>query len=413
MLRRGFVDTRPLRTSAAFRRLWTSSVLGAVGGQIMFVAVLFQVWELTHSPIWTGAIGLVRAVPMICCGVLGGAIADAMDRRSVVRVTTSLQACVGLGLATQVLAGWESLAVLFSLVALGAGIGAVDAPARRTFVPRLLPREEIGAGIALQHLSFQAAMLAGPAIGGALIAQWDVSVSFLAYSGAVVISLYGILRLPKMRVADGSPRPGFAAIAGGLRFVAARPVLRGAFGTDLAMTLLSMPISLFPLVNEVRFGGDPQTLGLFLSCIAVGGMVADLTSGWVTRADRPGIIQLCAAGSWGLTLTVFGIAGPLWLAMGMLALAGAADTILVVSRGGMIQLATPDSHRGRVNALEHSLSVAGPELGNARGGLVAGATSASFALVSGGLASVLVIVVIAWRNVPMRTFRTSEPDRVE
>lgn len=407
ILQRGLVDIRPLRSSPAFRRLWFSGVLAITGGQVMMVAVLYQVWELTGSPIWTGAIGIVRAVPLIVCGVLGGAIADAVDRRSLVRVTTTVQACVGLGLAIQVLAGWDSLAVLFALVALGAGTGAVDAPARRTFVPRLLAREEVMAGVALQHLSVQGAMLLGPAIGGVLIGWWDVSVCFGVHAAAVLASLYGIIRLPSMAVAEGARRPGFRAIAEGFTFVRSRAVLRGAFGIDLGATLLAMPVALFPLVNEVRFGGSPETLGLFLSCVAIGGMLAGLTSGWVTRADRPGVVQLCAAGTWGLALTVFGLAGPVWLAMGMLVLAGGADTILVVSRGGMVQMVTPDTHRGRVNALEHTLGVAGPELGNARGGLVAQFTSAPFALVSGGLSSILVIALIAWRNRPMRTFRLS------
>ncbi len=171
---------------------------------------------------------------------------------------------------------------------------------------------------------------------------------------------------------------------------------------------MAMPVALFPLVNEVRFDGDPRTLGLLLSSIAVGGIVAGLASGTVTRVDRPGPIQLWAAAVWGAALAVFGLVGPPWLALLMLALAGAADTVAVLARGLMVQLATPDNRRGRVSACDHVIGVARPDVGNFRAGMVAGMTSAPFALASGGLACVALIGLTAWRNPALRSFRVSE-----
>ena len=176
--------------------------------------------------------------------------------------------------------------------------------------------------------------------------------------------------------------------------------------TDLSATLLAMPIALFPLVNEIRFGGDPQTLGLFLSAVAVGGITAGLLSGTVTRRRRAGLVQLAAAAVWGLALAGFGLAGPLWLALGCLAVAGAADTVSVVTRSALVQLETPDAYRGRVSSVEHVIGVAGPELGNFRGGLLASATSASFSLVFGGLSALLAIAAVAAANAPLRAYRT-------
>lgn len=170
--------------------------------------------------------------------------------------------------------------------------------------------------------------------------------------------------------------------------------------TDLSATLLAMPIALFPLVNEIRFGGNPQTLGLFLSAVAVGGITAGLLSGTVTRWRHGGLVQLSAAGVWGLALACFGLAGPLWLALGCLAVAGAADTVSVVTRSALVQLETPDAYRGRVSSVEHVIGVAGPELGNFRGGLLASATSASFSLVFGGLSAILAIAAVAATNAP-------------
>lgn len=407
-LGRGLLDVRPLRSSPPFRRLWGSSLLGALGGQVAVVAVLFQVWDLTHDPVWTGAIGLANAVPLIVFGLVGGTLADAVDRRNLVRWSTVGQALAGLALAAQAATGVQSLWLVLGLVSAQSAANAVGAPARRTFIPRLLGPEQVGAGIALQMLTFQGAMLIGPALGGLIIGQWGVGACYLTFASMVVLSLYGILRLPSMPPEGAGTRPDLRSTMAGFAYVLQRPVLRGSFASDLAATLLSMPIALFPLVNEVRFGGSPQMLGLFLSCVAVGGMTAGLFSGLVTRADRPGPIQLGAAGVWGLALAGFGFAGPLWLAMALLIVAGAADTVSVTSRGLMIQLATPDSHRGRVSAVDHIVGVAGPDVGNFRAGVVAGLTSAPIALATGGLACAGLVGWIALRNRTLRDFRISK-----
>jgi MFS family permease len=169
------IDIRPLRASPAFRRLWIGSSLSALGGQLAVVAVLLQTWELTASPFAVGAIGLAKAAPMIVFGLVGGALADAVDRRRLVLLTTVGQLLVAGLLTAQALAGIGSLGLLLVLVALQAAGGALGAPARRTFVARLLPAEQVGPGVALTTLGFQAAMLVGPAIGGVFAARWGVS----------------------------------------------------------------------------------------------------------------------------------------------------------------------------------------------------------------------------------------------
>ncbi|WP_413452852.1 MFS transporter [Georgenia phoenicis] len=406
-MKRRLLDVRPLRVSAAYRRLWVGTSLSAVGGQIASVAVLFQVWEMTHSPVWTGAVGLARAVPLVVLGLVGGALADAVDRRSLVRWTMVAQVVTALGLAVQALLGLESLAVLLLLVATQAAFGALGAPAQRTFPVRLLGRELVAAGIALQHLSFQASMLVGPALAGVVLGQWGLTPPYLVQAVAFLAALYAVVRLPAMPPTGQASGRGPRAVVEGMRYIVGRPVLSGLYVTDLVATLLAMPIALFPVINEERFGGDAETLGLFLSAVAVGGVVAGFASGTVTRSDRPGLVQLWAAGTWGAALAVFGLVGPLWLALAALVVAGAADTVSVISRGAAVQLATPDSHRGRVTSVEHVIGVAGPEIGNFRAGVVAGATSAAFAAASGGLACLAGIVVVAAVNRPLRQFRIS------
>ena len=402
-----FLDTRPLRNSPSFRDLWIGTSASQLGGQIANVAVLAQVWELTGSPVGTGAIGLATGLPMVLFGLLGGTLADTFDRRAVVRATTAGQLLSAAGLCAQAQAGNRNVLLLLALVAMGTSCSALGAPARRTFPVRLLPGDQVAAGLALTNVSFQAAMLTGPAMAGLIIAGWSFPAAYATQAVAMAVSMFAVIRLPAMRpggadAVGGRRRPEH----GGWRIVLRRPTLWGSMATDLSATLLAMPIALFPLVNESRFGGDPQTLGLFLSAVAVGGITAGLLSGTVTRWRRGGMVQLYAAGVWGLALACFGLAGPLWLALGCLAVAGAADTVSVVTRSALVQLETPDAYRGRVSSVEHVIGVAGPELGNFRGGLLASATSASFSLVFGGLSAILAIATVSATNAPLRAYRT-------
>lgn len=260
-------------------------------------------------------------------------------------------------------------------------------------------------GIALSHLGFQAALLLGPVVGGLAAAGWGVAACYLIDAAAGGAALYGVARLPPIPPAQQRSRTTIGALLARWTFVVRRPVLRGAFLSDLAATLLAMPIALFPVINQERFDGDPRTLGLFLSAIAVGGVLAGVTSGAVTRCHRPGWVMLAAAAGWGVSLAGFGLAGPLWLALACLVVAGGADTISVVSRGTIVQLATADSHRGRVTATENVVGAAGPDLGNLRAGTVADLTSATTALVSGGLLCVLAVVAVAAGHARLRRFR--------
>ncbi|MGZ4613957.1 MAG: MFS transporter [Actinomycetes bacterium] len=403
-LRDGLLDVRPLRASPQFCRLWVGTGLSALGGQLAVVAVLYQVWEMTRSPVAVGAVGLAQAVPMVIFGLIGGTLADAVDRRRLVLLTTTGQILPSGLLAVQALAGWGSLSVVLVLVSLQTACGAMGAPARRTFAVRLLPAELVAAGTALTHLSFQAALLVGPAIAGVVATRWGVGACYLLDALSFAGALNGVLGLPAMRPVGEVARFDVRSVWEGWRFIGDSPVLGGAFMTDVLATLMAMPVALFPVVNAERFGGGPETLGLFLSAIAVGGVAAGAVSGTITRSSRPGAVMLVCAGTWGLGLAGFGLSQQLWLALGFLTLAGAADALSVISRASIVQLATPDSHRGRVSAVEHIIGGAGPDLGNARAGLMASATSAALAVISGGVLCVLGVAAVAVTNPSLRRF---------
>ncbi len=385
------IDLRPLRASADYRRLWLAGVFSAMGSQLSAFAVLFYVWQLTGSVVWTGMVGLARMVPVLVAALIGGHLADSRDRRRLVMVTRSAQVVTAGLLAADSATGGQ-LWLILVLVGLQSGLGTVGAPASRTFVPRLLPPQLVSAGMALTMISFQASMLIGPSVAGLIVAQWGVTVCFAVDTVTFVGSLYGVVRLPAMPpqgIEDSAPRRGLRAVAEGLSVVVRNPVVRAAMLGDLVATVPAMPISLFPLINAERFGDNPRTLGLFLTAMAVGGVTATVFSGAYTRLNRQVAVLLGSVAVWGLALLAFGLVVALWATLLTLAIAGAADSMSVVSRGTAVQLAVPDRVRGRVSSLDYLVGVAGPELGNVRGGLVAGATSGSVAtIVGGGMAAV-------------------------
>ncbi|WAL67389.1 MFS transporter [Amycolatopsis cynarae] len=407
-MKTALLDVTPLRASPAFRRLWIGRTLSGFGGQMTLVAVMFQVWRMTGSTVWTGAVGLAQALPIVVFGLFAGTVVDHGDRRRIYLIAVTGQCVCSILLAVQGFFGHTPVAAVLVLVAVQSSFVAVSGPASRSFAPRLLPPAQLAAGLALNQISFQAAMLLGPALAGLLLAWAGVGGCYLVDAITFGLAFYGAFGLPPMRPEGEAPRPGLLGVADGLAFLLRDPVVRGALLTDLAATVLAMPISLFPLINAQRFGDNPRTLGLFLSAIAVGGLLASAFSGAFTRFSRPGLVMLGAAAVWGVALAAFGLAADPWLGLAFLVLAGAADTVSVVSRGVIVQLATPDALRGRVGAAEQIVGQAGPDVGNMRAGLVASATSGPAALVSGGLLCVAAIVAIAVTAPRVRRFATAE-----
>lgn len=389
------IDLRPLRTSPTFRRWWMGRSVSWFGSQMTVVAVMFQVWTRTASTAWTGATALAAALPILIIGLFGGAVVDRADRRRLMIRTTTGQAVLSALLALQALALHLPVLGILALVAAQSVLSAFGAPAARACIPRLLPAEEVAAGLALNRITSQAALLAGPAVAGLVIGGFGVGTCYLLDVVTFLFAFYGVLGLPPLPPLGDKARPGWRGVVDGLAFITRSPIVRGALATDLAVGVLSFPISLFPLINQERFGGDPRTFGLFLSAIAVGGLAASALSGTFTRSARPGIGMLTGAIVWALSMIGVAVAPGAWWALGCLVIAGAADTLTVVCRGTLVQLATPDALRGRVSAAEVAVGQAGPDLGNLRAGLVAQATSGTVALVSGGLLALAAVGAVA------------------
>jgi MFS family permease len=404
--RRLLADLTPLRESPAFRRLWTGTMLSSVGAAMTNFAVMLQVYDLTGSSLAVGAIGVAQMVPILTVGLLCGPVVDAIDRRKLVVVTSTCLAFVSAALTVQAFAGLDLLWLLYALVAVQSSLAAVDRPARNTFVPALLPPGQLAAGLALNRLSFQVMLTAGPALAGLITAapHLGLRACYLADTVSFTAALYGIARLPAMRplggaagprqAAGGTARPGPRAVAEGLGFIRRSQVIGGAFLADLAATVFALPVALFPAINAERFGGDPRTLGLFTTAIGIGGLAGAAFSGPVGHIVRQGRAMLVAVAVWGGAFAGFAVASGLWLTLGLLALAGAADAFTVVFRGAIVAAVTPDRLRGRVMAADYVVGAGGGQLGSLEAGAVAAVTSPVISAVAGGLATVAAALVI-------------------
>jgi MFS family permease len=390
-------DLTPLRSSPAFRRLWIGSTASAVGGALTSFAVTLQVYDITRSPAAVGLVGLAILVPLLAVGMLGGTIIDTADKRVLVLVCTCGVMAVSTALTVQAYLHLRWVWLLYVLVAIESGIDAVNSPARRALTPALLPAGELAAGLALQRLTFQITITAGPALAGLIAAAAHLGLAgcYLIDTASFAAALYGTGRLPPMRAAESSRRQSRLAAAGaGLSFIGRTPVLAGAFIADLNAVFFGLPTSLFPAINAARFGGDPRTLGLFTAAIGVGGLVSTVLSGPLRHVSRQGLAMLATVSVWGAGFAVFAVSRSLWLTLLALAVAGAADTFTVVLRGTIVATMTPKEFRGRVMAAEYVVGAGGGQLGSLEAGAVGSLTSPTISALSGGLLTVLGAVAI-------------------
>ena len=390
-------DLGPLRESPAFRRLWAGTTLSSVGSALTGFAVILQVYDLTHSPLAVGGVGVAQMVPTLLIGLAGGTITDAIDRRKLVLVTSSCLAAVSAAFAAQAFAGLGLVWLLYALVAVQSSLTALDRPARATFVPGLLPASQLPAGLALNQLSFQITLIAGPALAGLIAAapHLGLRACYLIDTVTFAAALYGVARLPTMRPQGGATRPGPRAVAEGVRFIRRSQVLAGAFLADLNATVFGLPVALFPAINAERFGGSPVTLGLFITAIGVGGLASAAFSGPVKHVARPGRAMLCTVAVWGAAFAGFALSPGLWLTLSLLAVAGAADAFTVVFRSTIVATVTPDRLRGRVMAADYVVGAGGAQLGNLEAGALGTLTTPVISALAGGLVTIAGAVVIA------------------
>ncbi|MEY9941193.1 MFS family permease [Streptacidiphilus sp. MAP5-52] len=390
-------DITPLREHPHYRRLWLGQSVSGVGQQMTALAVSVQVYALTRSPLATGLIGLCSLLPLVAFGLYGGAIADRMDRRKLGLLGASGAAVVSVFLAIQALLNLHTVGPLYAAVALQAVCFALNAPARSSMIPRLVPAEQLPAANALGSVSMNLGLTVGPMLGGLGIGLWGYQAAYLFDVVAFSASLYAMWRLPSMLPDRAAASGKRASVLDGLRFLRERPNLRMTFLADIAAMVFGMPRALYPALALTLYGGGAGTVGLLAAAPAVGALIGALFSGWVSRVHRHGLATAWAVAAWGLTIAGFGLVHQLWLGLLLLAGAGAADTVSMIFRNTMMQEAAPDDMRGRLQGVFIVVVAGGPRLGDFESGLVAQLTSPTISATSGGLACLASLVLLLAR----------------
>ncbi|WP_169166456.1 MFS transporter [Cellulomonas taurus] len=409
------VDLSPLRVSPAFRRLWLGLSIANLGTQFTVVAVGLQVYELTRSTFSVGLVGLCALFPLVVFGLYGGAIVDHADRRTVALIASGVSWAATLVLAIQGWAGNGHVGLLYLLTAVQSGANAVNSPARSAIIPRLLEPRLMPAANALQTIGWNVALTGGPLLGAALVAVADYGPVYTIDAVLFTFAIVALFRLPAMppEADDSAPRRarvGLGSVLDGLRYLGTRPNVRMTFVVDLIAMITSMPRVLFPAVALLYLGGGETTTGVLTAAIALGGIVAGLFSGGLARVRWQGRIIVGAITAWGLSIAAFGLVlvvvgrgSPdhvLWIALALavltLAIAGASDAVSAVFRQTILQTATPDNMRGRLQGVFTVVVAGGPRLGELLLGAVSTRLGEGGAALVGGLACVLLLALAMW-----------------
>jgi MFS family permease len=396
-VKRLFIDLRPLRQFPHFRRLWAGYLFRLIGAQLTVTTVIYQVFTITHSNLDVGLLSLGQLGPAVLAPIVGGAIADAVDRRKLLMVTAIAFAFMTCALALNASTARPALWPLYVFSALIWGLNGIDNPTRTAVTITLVDRAAVVPANVLRQLLAQTSNLVGPALAGILIAVFHhhLAIVYWIDVGSTVAALWAVVRLPPLLPAGGGRRFGVESIREGFGFLRGRQVIQACFAADFMATMLGSPVSLFPYMALTRFHGGPTAYGVLSAAPAIGAGLGALVSGWTGTIRYYGRWVLIAITTWGVAIVGFGLSPWFWLAVVWMAVAGWADSTSALFRTAILQLETPDQLRGRLSAIQSIVVQSGPLLGNAEAGLVAGLTSAPVSIVTGGLACLAGVVAIA------------------
>ncbi|MGW0211179.1 MFS transporter [Streptomyces sp. NPDC003233] len=406
--RRWAMDTRPL-SIPAYRRLWTSTVVTAVGSQLTAVAVPKQVYDVTHSSAWVGYASLAGLVPMVAFALWGGAVADTVDRRKLLLATNTGIAVTSLLFWAQAVTGTDSVAVLMVLLACQQALFGLNSPARNASIARLVPAEQLPAAGALGSTVMQTGMVAGPLLAGVLIPVIGLPELYLIDAVALCVTVWAVFRLPALPPlgAAAARRAGVREIAAGFRYVSRHKVLLLSFLADIVAMVLGMPRALFPQLAAQTYhsSGEGLALGVLFAGIPVGAVLGGLFSGVFSRARRHGWMVVGAVVGWGVAVAGFGLSRNLWVALAFLAAAGVADMVSMVFRGAILLSAATDEMRGRMQGVFTVVVAGGPRLADVLHGTAGSAFGPRAAVAGGGALVVVVMLALAAAVPALRRYR--------
>ncbi|MFT3888534.1 MAG: MFS transporter [Arachnia sp.] len=416
-LRSLFADTRPLRV-ADFRRLWTANIVTVIGAQLTVVAVPAQIYAITGSSAMVGLTGLFGLIPLVVFGLWGGALADHMDRRRLLEITTVGLVATSALFWVQAFLDLRNVWLLLVLFSVQQAFFAVNQPARTAILPKLLPAEQLAAANALNMTVMSAGAIAGPLVGGALIPVLGYSWLYLIDTLTLFATLYAVWRLPSLPVESaGRGTPGLRAVWDGLVYLSGHKILLVSFVVDLIAMIFGMPRALFPEIAHVSFGGPAEgglEFALLYAAMPAGAVLGGVFGGWVSRVRREGLAVLWAVAVFGLAMSVMGLAVGLaaWqthlmlgLTLAMLVVGGAADMASAAFRQSILLSATDDAVRGRLQGVFIVVVAGGPRIADVAHGAASDLVGPGWTTGGGGLLVLLGVGLVALAVPAFRTYR--------
>ncbi|UZJ24246.1 MFS transporter [Rhodococcus antarcticus] len=399
-LRSLLADTTPLQTPA-YRRLWVAGIVTVIGAQLTVVAVPLQVYSLTRSSAYVGLTGVFALVPLIVFGLWGGALADAVDRRTLLLVSTVGIGVTSLAFWAQAVAGVDNVWLVLVLLAVQTAFFGINQPTRSAIIPRLLPFDQVAAANALNMSVFQLGAIVGPVLAGVALGFTSLSTLYLVDTVLLLATLHAVLRLPALPPTVLGRKAGLREVLDGFRYLAGHTVLLASFVVDVIAMVAGMPRALFPEMAVQSFGAPEDggtVLGLLFAGIGIGALAGGVFSGRLPGVARQGVAVVVAIAVWGLCMVGFGLAagaGVLWLAVAFLAVGGAADTVSAVYRSTILLQAANDDVRGRLQGVFTVVVAGGPRLGDVTHGASAALVGTTAAAAGGGVLVVVGVVVAA------------------
>lgn len=386
------LDISPLIASRDYRLLFFGQLVSFFGSMMTFIIVPFQMYQLTGSSAMVGYIALAEFVPMFFLAFIGGALADYVDKRKLLRITEIGQTLLTLVLIANALLEQPRVWVLFVVVAFHAGLAALQRPAFESFIQKVIPTEMMSAVMALNSIRFSSGMIIGPAIAGVIATQFSPAVAYSIDLVTFAASLVAVFLIRFVPSPENAERPSFEGVKKGLRYAFSRQELVGTYFIDIAAMFFAFPQALYPALAAV-YGN--KYVGFFPASLAAGALLASVTSGWTKNIQRHGVMVIVAAVLWGVGILFFGLVDGVVPALIFLATAGFFDMISGIFRGAIWNQTIPNFLRGRLASIEMISYLTGPMLGSAKMGLIAEHTSVKFALISGGAVCIAAVGLTA------------------
>jgi MFS family permease len=387
------LDITPLKISRDYRLLFFGQMLSFFGSMVTFIVVPVHMYALTGSTLYVGMLGVAEFIPMFALAFIGGTMADAIDRRKILRWTEIGQAFTTVILLLNALLAEPQVWVLFVAVGLHAGLAGLQRPAFEALIPKIVPLEYMSAVAALNALRFEIGFIIAPIAGGLIATQFGFAWAYAIDLFTFVGTLTAVLLISAVPPPANADRPGWDSIKKGFRYAVSRQELLGTYVVDINAMFFGMPKALFPAMAVGFMAGG--SVGFFYAAIAVGALVATLTSGWTKWVHRHGLMVALAAGGWGAAIVLFGLMDGLYLALFFLAVAGFFDMISGIFRQTIWNQTVPEHYRGRLAGIEMISFLTGPMLGDAESGIVAHFFSLKFSIISGGVLTIVGTIVLA------------------